>query len=78
MNLNELSKLEYNDVSFDSILDFVGQIKNAKVDDDEDVITVPLESLRADVVRPSLPQKEILMNAPKSDGEYFVVPQVVE
>lgn len=33
---------------------------------------------RDDEVRPSLPRPAALSNAPKSDGKYFVVPQILE
>lgn len=39
---------------------------------------VELEQLRDDQVEPSLPRKEIMEKAPKTDGEFFVVPLVVE
>lgn len=33
---------------------------------------------RPDELRPSLPRAAALANAPKSDGKYFVVPQILE
>jgi aspartyl-tRNA(Asn)/glutamyl-tRNA(Gln) amidotransferase subunit C len=33
---------------------------------------------REDELRPSLPRAAALSNAPKSDGKYFVVPQILE
>ncbi len=33
---------------------------------------------REDVVRESLPREAALGNAPKSDGKYFLVPQILE
>lgn len=40
--------------------------------------TIELENiLRADEVRPSLPQEEVLRNAPQTAGEYFVVPPIL-
>ncbi len=33
---------------------------------------------RQDVVEPSLPREEALMNAPVHDGEYFIVPRILE
>lgn len=32
---------------------------------------------REDVVEPSLPREEALKNAPNTDGEYFLVPQIL-
>lgn len=34
--------------------------------------------LRDDVVRESLPREAALANAPKTDGRYFLVPQILE
>lgn len=34
--------------------------------------------LREDKVLPSLPREEALANAPKTDGKYFLVPQILE
>jgi len=34
--------------------------------------------LREDVVRPSLPQEQALKNAPKQDGQHFIVPGVFD
>lgn len=39
---------------------------------------VSLSSLRQDEVKPSLDRSEIMKKAPQTNGEYFVVPQVVE
>lgn len=33
---------------------------------------------REDVVAPSLPREQVLANAPKTDGRYFVVPPILE
>lgn len=33
---------------------------------------------RDDVVAPSLPRDQALANAPKQDGKYFLVPQIIE
>jgi aspartyl-tRNA(Asn)/glutamyl-tRNA(Gln) amidotransferase subunit C len=33
---------------------------------------------RDDEIRPSLPRAAALSNAPKTDGKYFVVPQILE
>jgi len=42
---------------------------------------VPLmagESLRADVVEPSLDRPEVMAEAPETDGRFFKVPKVIE
>ena len=33
---------------------------------------------REDVVRESLPREIVMRNAPKSDGEYFLVPRILD
>ena len=35
-------------------------------------------ALREDAVAPSLPREALLQNAPAADGEYFIVPKVLE
>ena len=40
--------------------------------------TIELENiLRDDVARPSLPVEDVLANAPRRDGEFFVVPAIL-
>jgi aspartyl-tRNA(Asn)/glutamyl-tRNA(Gln) amidotransferase subunit C len=40
--------------------------------------TIELENiLRDDVVKPSLPPEEVLANAPRREGEFFVVPAII-
>ena len=84
-HLAELSKLEFSEQElvkfekeFDSILKFVSQVKQANIEDEIIIPKVTLSELRADEVRPSLQRDEVLKNAPRSDGECFIVPQVVE
>lgn len=35
-------------------------------------------AMRADELRPSLPHKEAMQNAPQTDGTFFKVPKVIE
>jgi aspartyl-tRNA(Asn)/glutamyl-tRNA(Gln) amidotransferase subunit C len=40
---------------------------------------VPAENVfREDRMRPSLPREAAIANAPKTDGQYFVVPKILE
>ena len=81
MNLEELSKLKYESAGFNSVLEFVSQIKNAKVSNDMDNIyttVLSISDLREDKVAPSLPIDKVLFNAAKHDKKYFIVPQTVE
>jgi aspartyl-tRNA(Asn)/glutamyl-tRNA(Gln) amidotransferase subunit C len=82
----DFSKLEFAgeqlklfEKQFGNILDFVAQIKQANVDkiDGNDTI-LELDDLRPDEVKQSLSIDEVLLNAPKKQGRYFVVPKVVE
>jgi len=80
-----LSKLEFDDKElstfeseFKAIVDFVSKIEKANVNEDIFISQVDFKDLRADEVRPSLSQEQVLKNAPDTDGEYIIVPQVVE
>ena len=84
-HLAELGKLELSEDEltsfkndFDAILKFVSQVEKADTDCGGSFRTVSISELREDEVRPSMPVSEILKNAPKHDGEFFYVPQVVE
>lgn len=80
MNLEELGKLKYESAGFDSVLDFVSQIKSARTDDCENIHSTILEisNLREDKVCQSLPPDVALVNAARHDKKYFIVPQTVE
>jgi aspartyl/glutamyl-tRNA(Asn/Gln) amidotransferase C subunit len=82
-HLEELSKLTFTEkerknLHFESVLEFVSQIKNAKIGQDVAPQKIGLGDLRADEVRLSLDRADVLRNAPKSTQKYFVTPQVVE
>ena len=80
MNLEELGKLKYESAAFDSVLEFVSQIKGAKTNQAGDIHTTILKisDLREDTVCQSLPIDKVLNNAAKHDKKYFIVPQTVE
>ncbi len=63
-----------------NILAHVEQLKKLDVEGVEPTaFAVPLSNvLRADEVKPSLPQSEAVKNAPKQRGNLFIVPKVVE
>jgi aspartyl-tRNA(Asn)/glutamyl-tRNA(Gln) amidotransferase subunit C len=51
----------------------------AQVTDSLDLIPkVEGEALRADIVKPSLDRREVMDEAPESDGRFFKVPKVIE
>lgn len=62
------------------ILDHVEQLNKLDTDGVEpmmhtlDIVNV----LRDDVVEPSLTREQTFMNAPDTDGEYFLVPKILD
>lgn len=62
------------------LLDYFGVLNELQTDEvDEMVHAVELSNVfREDVVRPSLDRAAALGNAPKSDGKFFLVPQILE
>jgi aspartyl-tRNA(Asn)/glutamyl-tRNA(Gln) amidotransferase subunit C len=63
-----------------NILGYIQQLNAAATDDVEPMVhAVPVENvLRADTLHPSLPRAEALQNAPRADGKYFLVPQILD
>lgn len=64
----------------DGILGYVAVLDEVDVSEIEPMAHVAdvANAFRDDEVRPSLPREESLSNAPKSDGRYFLVPQILE
>ncbi|MFT4559323.1 MAG: aspartyl-tRNA(Asn)/glutamyl-tRNA(Gln) amidotransferase subunit C [Planctomycetaceae bacterium] len=62
------------------ILDYVAVLDEVDVSGVEPMAHVAdvSNAFRADETRPSLPREESLSNAPKTDGKYFLVPQILE
>lgn len=62
------------------ILDYVAVLDEVDVTNVEPMAHVAdvSNAFRADETRPSLPREESLSNAPKTDGKYFLVPQILE
>ena len=62
------------------ILGYIKQLEELDVTDVEPMAhAVPLANvLRADEVRPSIPQEVALTNAPKQANGLFIVPKIVE
>ena len=83
--LAELSRLnietderEQVKTELEQILSHMGQIEKLELGEDLPLNPVGQEALRTDEVRPSLPREELLANAPKTDGIYWLVPKTVE
>lgn len=82
-----LARLKLTDAEIDDctaklgkILDYVTSLNEVNTDEVDPLVhAVELSNVfREDVVKPSLPQAAALANAPKSDGRYFLVPQILE
>ncbi|WP_339909813.1 Asp-tRNA(Asn)/Glu-tRNA(Gln) amidotransferase subunit GatC [Symmachiella dynata] len=82
-----LARLKLSDAELDSltselaqILGHMDQLNELDTEDVEPMVhAIELKNVfRADEVRESLPRDEALANAPKSDGRYFQVPQILE
>ena len=84
--LVELSALEYADEDYDAlakdfsgIVAFVEQLVEADIPEQNPTArVVSVEELREDEVTESMPQAEILANAPEHNDVAFIVPKVVE
>ncbi len=63
-----------------SILTYIEELKSWDTTWIEPTATVLEQTnvLREDLVKPSLPVEQALMNAPDSDGGYFRVPNILE
>jgi len=73
-------ELEVLSVQLEAILDFIDQLKEI------DIANIPPTShilpvsnvLREDSPKPSLPTEKVLANSPEKEGNFFVVPKVIE
>lgn len=74
------AELEDCTAKLGKILDYVASLNEINTDEVEPMVhAVELSNVfRDDVVQPSLPQTAALANAPKSDGRFFLVPQILE
>jgi aspartyl-tRNA(Asn)/glutamyl-tRNA(Gln) amidotransferase subunit C len=77
----ELSEDESSSVQQElgNILAYVGHLSEVEVGDQIEPFFGSIESvncLRPDEVKPSLDRQSVLKNAPESDGEFYLVPQV--
>lgn len=63
-----------------NVLGYVESLNAVPTDDVEPMVhAVELSNVfRPDVAKPSLPRDRALMNAPKSDGRCFLVPQIID
>ncbi len=84
----ELARLDVSDPAvrtqllgdMQRVLDFVEKLNEIDTNGVEPLIHLSEETnvLRADVATPGLSKKEVLMNSPVKDSDYFKVPRVVD
>jgi aspartyl-tRNA(Asn)/glutamyl-tRNA(Gln) amidotransferase subunit C len=82
-----LARLKLTDAEVDdctaklgSVLAYVDSLNEVATDEVEPMVhAVELSNVfRADQVAPSLPREAALANAPKTDGQFFLVPQILD
>lgn len=82
-----LARLKLSDAELEAltsqlagVLEYVDVLNELDTEDVEPMVhAVELSNvLRADEPRPSLPREAALANAPKSDGRFFLVPQIID
>jgi aspartyl-tRNA(Asn)/glutamyl-tRNA(Gln) amidotransferase subunit C len=78
----KLSDAELDDctVKLGNVLAYVDSLSEVDTEDiDPMVHAVELSNVfRPDAVAPSLPRDAALSNAPKTDGQFFLVPQILD
>ena len=65
----------------DSILTYIDRLNELNTDNVPPMAQVSATTdtpWREDVLRPSLPHKDAMANAPATDGDFFKVPKVIE
>jgi aspartyl-tRNA(Asn)/glutamyl-tRNA(Gln) amidotransferase subunit C len=82
-----LARLKLSEAEIDSlttqmgkILGFVESLNEVQTEGVEPMVhAMELRNVfREDEARPSLPREAALQNAPKTDGKYFLVPQILD
>lgn len=74
------SEIEAFAIKLGELLEYFAVLNEVQTDDVEEMVhAVELSNVfRDDVVRPSLDRRAALANAPKADGQFFLVPQILE
>jgi aspartyl-tRNA(Asn)/glutamyl-tRNA(Gln) amidotransferase subunit C len=87
LKVARLARLKLTDAEIDdyteklgTILAYVASLNEIDTEDVEPMVhAVELSNVfRADEVVPSLPREAALANAPKTDGRFFLVPQILD
>lgn len=84
-HLEELSNLQLTEEEretfakeFESMVAFASQISQENVNNQGFIQTMDMSQLREDVAKTSLPQEQVVLNAPEKRKGCFVVPRIVE
>jgi aspartyl-tRNA(Asn)/glutamyl-tRNA(Gln) amidotransferase subunit C len=79
LNLSE-KEIEHFTVQLEGILKYINKLKQVDVSNVEPTSHVfPQKNVyRQDELKPSLPIKEALKNAPAKEGDFFKVPKIIE
>jgi len=79
LKLTEAEVADYT-TKLGNILSYVDSLNEVDTTDIEPMVhAVELSNVfRADAVVPSLPRTAALQNAPKTDGQFFLVPQILD
>jgi aspartyl-tRNA(Asn)/glutamyl-tRNA(Gln) amidotransferase subunit C len=87
LKVARLARLKLTDAEIDdyteklgSILEYVASLNEIDTEDVEPMVhAVELSNVfRADEIVQSLPREAALKNAPKTDGQFFLVPQILD
>jgi aspartyl-tRNA(Asn)/glutamyl-tRNA(Gln) amidotransferase subunit C len=87
LKVARLARLKLTDAEIDdyteklgSVLAYVALLNEIDTEEVEPMVhAVELSNVfRADEVTPSLPRDAALANAPKTDGQFFLVPQILD
>ena len=85
-HLADLARLEFSPQEkelirpeLERILEFVGKLNELDLDGVEPLVYLSdrMHALRPDEVKQDISTGEALLNAPASDGQYFIVPKVI-
>jgi aspartyl-tRNA(Asn)/glutamyl-tRNA(Gln) amidotransferase subunit C len=74
------TKLERFTAELQDIIGFFDKLNELEINEDVPLYQMPdnTHDLREDIVLPSIPRKDILLNAPEHDDTCIIVPSVVE
>jgi aspartyl-tRNA(Asn)/glutamyl-tRNA(Gln) amidotransferase subunit C len=74
---DELQRLEKEMAAILGYVEILNEVATDDVEPMAHAVDV-VNAVRPDVIRESLPREAALMNAPQSDGQCFLVPQILD